>query len=119
MTSNLSSVDLSGLLQTAASQEEALQDGNAQLNAVVNQSEALAATWKGDAAAAFKSALDQFQASGTKVLNALQAMHNAMNNTHDVFSDAHNTTTEVSQKAVQATSSIPAIPEISAGLPGL
>lgn len=107
-----SGVDLAGLLKTAQGQEQALQDGMTQLNTAVQHAESLAAGWRGDASQAFQQALSQFNDNGQAVLKALQEMHNAMMSTHDVFSETHQNTVDLANRAYNLTSQQP-------GLPGL
>jgi WXG100 family type VII secretion target len=114
--SNISAVDLQGLLQTAQGQEEALSSAKSQLQNVVTQSESLASSWTGEAAQTFQGALNSFNENGQAVLNALQAMHNAMMNTHSVFTQANSTTIDSAGQAAKFTSAAPAALSGLAGL---
>jgi WXG100 family type VII secretion target len=97
VANNQSRVDLGGLQTTAANQGAAVQDGRTEFRQMMSQAEALAATWQGPAAVAFRHGLDDLNSNGTVLFNALQRMQELMQSTHNDFSATQDTTHQGAQ----------------------
>ncbi len=113
MPAGISQVDLAGLGQTSQSQTQAVEEGRSQFQRLVNEGEALSATWLGQASAAFGTALDGLNTGGNQLFNALQTMAGLMDQTQANFSNTHTDTTS------QANNYGGTIGITTNGLPGL
>ena len=69
----ISQVELQGLVQTASGQEQAIEGVQKDLSQIVNECDALASAWKGEAASLFQDAMNNFQEGANQVLSSLRA----------------------------------------------
>lgn len=93
MASNIEAVDLAGMKQSAQVHVQTLENHRASYQRMVDLAAEAEQGWKGEAGAAFKSALDGWLANYQKVGAVLDEMHQRIVGTGNVQEQTHQTTT--------------------------
>jgi WXG100 family type VII secretion target len=98
MAPNVSGFDEGGLRSAAAAMGTGVEEGRAQMNALIEQGRALEGTWLGEAGRNFANAVENLQGKGNALFNALEGMQNLTSSTNNSFVQTHQSTTGTVQR---------------------
>ncbi|MGW4995621.1 WXG100 family type VII secretion target, partial [Streptomyces mirabilis] len=90
----VNSVGLDGMRQAQGAYQQAVDDGNRQLQSMTDQINTLKASWSGEASTMYQAAVDEWLSDFHQVQGYLQKILTSLQETTQVYTGAHHNTTQ-------------------------